>query len=71
MSTIIFPTGIPAEFYEREVTWRLQTRDEIALDNAVFFRYIIQQVGSEIATPWITEYLDGLSKEIEELGGPW
>lgn len=57
------------ETYEQLVTWRLQSRDEIAIENAAFFKYLIEQVGSEIATPWIKEYLDGVTKEIEEVGG--
>ena len=54
--------------YQQLVTWRLQTMEEISIENAGFFKYLIEQVGSEIAMPWITGYLESASSEIEDLG---
>jgi hypothetical protein len=59
-----------AGWVKREVSWTLQSREEIATENAVFFRFLAEQVGGEIANAWIKIYLDEVEKEIETCGKP-
>lgn len=58
------------QWEKKEIKWNLQTREEIATDNAVFFRFVIEQVGREIAETWIRAYLDGADEEIKKKGDP-
>jgi hypothetical protein len=64
------PDGPATKWVKTEVSWSLQTRDEMEIENAVFFRFLAEQVGAETANPWIKSYLDGVEKEIKDLGQP-
>lgn len=62
--------GLTARWDETEVSWSLQTREEMEIENAVFFRFLVEQVGAEIANVWIKAYLDGVEEEIKSKGQP-
>jgi hypothetical protein len=55
---------------KRKVSWQLQSRGEIAIENAVFFRFLVEQVGSKIANDWIRAYLNRVDSEILAVGKP-
>ncbi len=64
------PNGRRASWFEREVRWTLQSREEIAIANAPYFRLLVSEFGEEQAKSWIGSYLDDVESEIKQVGEP-
>lgn len=64
------PDELKMLWVEREVTWTLQSREEIAVGNAPLFEFLMFQLGVKQASAWISSYLNTIENEIKELGKP-
>jgi len=57
------------EHYDEDVTWRLQTREELVAENSLFFQNVIGRA-PEYGRQWVMEYIASCMAEIEEIGDP-